>query len=73
LVDTSLIPWEQKKDKNGVEVMEGHLQTENRNLENGKWVHRVFTSEPAEGQYSHLMILREYTDGKLTHWETRLP
>ena len=73
MVDTSLIPWEQKKDKNGVEIMEGFPQSEEREFNNNKWTHIVFTSEAAPDPHQHLMILRKYVDGKLVHWETRLP
>jgi len=73
LVETKLIPWEQKKDKNGVEIMEGYVQNEKRDLINGEWRHIVYTNDPAPDPYAHLIILREYTNGKLTHWETRLP
>jgi len=47
--------------------------TEKRDLKDGKWIHITYTSEPAPDPYSHLIILREYTNGRLTHWETRLP
>lgn len=73
LADTNLVPWEQRKDKNGVEIMEGYTQSEERELKDGTWTHIVFTTEPASGEFSHLMILRKYIDGKLVHWETRLP